>query len=279
MQTESLPTLPKGELAEVPPGPPLLSSLRTQLRVIGALLLREVITRFGRRNLGVLWLIFEPALFTLGVAVMWTAAGLNHGANVPIVAFAITGYSSVLLWRNAVSHCTYALKDNFNLLYHRNVQAIDVFAARILLEVTGATGSFLILSTLFTAIGWIAPPVDPLKVVGGWLMLAWFGGSLALLVGAACSFSELIKRLWTPIAYLLFPLSGAAYMVYWLPPAKRYLALILPMVHGVEMLRDGYFGTQVPAYYNVGYMAMINLSLTFFGLLLLRLAARHVEVE
>jgi len=279
MQTERLPTLPAGDIAEAQPNPPLLASLRTQFRVIGALLLREVITRFGRRNLGVLWLVIEPALFTLGVAALWSAAGLGHGANLPIVAFAITGYSSVLLWRNAVSHCTHALKDNFNLLYHRNVLAIDVFAARILLEVAGATGSFLILATFFTAIGWISPPVDPLMVAGGWLMLTWFGAALALLVGAACSFSELVKRLWTPTAYLLFPLSGAAYMVHWLPPGNRHLALLLPMVHGVEMLREGYFGTVVPTYYDVSYMAMFNLSLTFFGLVLLRLAARHVEVE
>ena len=49
-----------------------------QRRVLHALLMREIITRFGRENLGVLWLVAEPMLFTLGVATLWTAAGLHR---------------------------------------------------------------------------------------------------------------------------------------------------------------------------------------------------------
>ena len=67
--------------------------------MIWALLLREILTRYGRHNIGFLWLFVEPMLFTLGVAALWTARAV-HGSDLPIVAFAITGYSSVLLWRN-----------------------------------------------------------------------------------------------------------------------------------------------------------------------------------
>jgi len=66
-------------------------------------LMREIITRFGRENLGVLWLVAEPMLFTLGVTTLWTAAGLHRGSPIPIVAFAVTGYSSVLMWRNSAN--------------------------------------------------------------------------------------------------------------------------------------------------------------------------------
>ena len=60
-------------------------SLAIQRRVIWALLMREVITRFGRENLGVLWLILEPMMFTLGVATLWSAAGMAHGSSIPLV--------------------------------------------------------------------------------------------------------------------------------------------------------------------------------------------------
>lgn len=257
--------------------PTLLRSLAIQKRVIWALLMREVITRFGRENVGVLWLIGEPMLFTLGVAALWTAAGFHHGSNLPIVAFAITGYSSVLMWRNTVSRCNSGIQQNFNLLYHRNVRVIDVFVTRIMLEMAGATASFIVLAAFFTAIEWIKPPVDPLTVVGGWLMLAWFGASLAILVGAATAYSEIVERLWHPLAYLLFPLSGAAFMVDWLPPAMRETVLLLPMVHGVEMVREGYFGSVVRTHYDIAYMAVINLGLTLAGLLVIRDAALRVE--
>src|SRR5258708_13421393 len=81
--------------------PPLLPHLGIQWRVLHALLMREIITRFGRENLGVLWLVGEPMLFTLGVASLWTVTGLHRGSGISIVAFAVTGYSSVRMWRNS----------------------------------------------------------------------------------------------------------------------------------------------------------------------------------
>jgi len=54
-----------------------------QWRVVRALFLRELITRFGRDNLGVLWLVGEPMIFTLGVATLWSLAGLAHGKTLP----------------------------------------------------------------------------------------------------------------------------------------------------------------------------------------------------
>ncbi len=257
----------------------LRRSLAVQRRVIWALLMREVITRFGRRNLGVLWLIGEPMIFTLGVTALWTAARMDHGSPLPIVAFAVTGYSSVLMWRNTVGRCTNALQANMALLYHRNVQAVDVFLTRILLETGGATGSFIVLTTFFVAIEQIAPPSDVGLVLAGWLMLGWFAAALALTVGALTTWSHLVERLWHPISYLLFPLSGAAFMVDWLPPRAQEVVLLLPMVHGVEMLREGYFGNLVRTHYDIGYMATWSLALTLFGLFLTREASRHVEAE
>lgn len=256
---------------------PLLRSAAIQMRVIRALLMREVITRYGRHNVGVLWLVGEPMIFTLGVAALWSAAGMSHGTGLPIIAFAITGYSSVLMWRNSVSRASSAIQHNLNLLYHRNVQVIDVFITRIVIEMAGATGSFIVLGLFFTLGGWIQPPEDLMLVVCGWLMLAWFGLALALVVGAATAYSEVIERLWHPTSYLLFPLSGAAFMVEWLPRGGQEIVLLLPMVHGVELLRAGYFGSSVRTHHDIAYMAICCLVLTLVGLFLVRDAGRRVE--
>jgi ABC-type polysaccharide/polyol phosphate export permease len=44
-------------------------------------------------------------------------------------------------------------------------------------------------------------------------------------------------------------------MVEWLPRAARRSCLLLPMVHGVEMVREGYFGSSVQDPLRHGYMA------------------------
>lgn len=252
--------------------------LAIQYRVLNALMMRELITRYGRDNLGVLWLVGEPMIFTLGVTTLWSAAGLAHGGTgIPIVAFAVTGYSSVLMWRNATSQCSGGIEGNKPLLFHRSVLIIDVFLTRIALEVIGASSSFIVLSSFFISIGWMPVPDNLLTVLAGWFMLAWFGASLAVLVGAGTAFSPIVHRLWHPISYLLFPMSGAAFMVEWLPKKLQDVVLYLPMVHGIELLRQGYFGNVVRTHYDIAYMAECCMVLTLCGMYVVREASRRVE--
>ena len=259
--------------------PSLRASWAIQRRVIGALLMREILTRFGRHNIGFLWLFVEPMLFTLGVTALWTISGASHGSSLPIVAFAVTGYSSVLLWRNMPGRCICAIAPNLALMYHKHVKVIDIFISRLLLEAGGATISFIALTLLFTSLGWMNPPEDLGKVIIAWFMLAWFGFSSALFLGAWSEQSEIVEKLWGPASYLLFPLSGAAFMVSTLPAAARDFVLLLPMVHGVELLREGYFGSNVKAYYDIAYMSLVCLLLTVLGLAKVRQISRTVMPE
>jgi ABC-type polysaccharide/polyol phosphate export permease len=257
----------------------LAASWDIQRRVIGALLMREVLTRFGRHNIGFLWLFVEPMLFTLGVTALWTLAGAANGSNLPIVAFALSGYSSVLLWRNMPSRCIGAITPNLALMYHRHVKVVDIFAARLLLEAAGATISFMVLGIIFSVIGWVTPPEDIGKVLFAWFMLAWFGFSLAIFMGAWSEQSEIVDKLWHPASYLLFPLSGAAYMVDALPKTAQEFVLLLPMVHGVELLREGYFGSTFKAHYSLGYMVVCCAFLNLLGLAKVREISRTVMPE
>lgn len=258
------------------PRVPLKESLAVQGRVLGALLIREVITRYGRHNIGFLWLFVEPMIFTLGVTALWTATKSIHGSDLPIAAFAITGYSSVLLWRNMPGRCIGAIKGNSALLYHRNIKPLDIYLARVLLEAGGASISFMVLGLTFIAIDWIAPPEDVLMVTAGWLLLSWFGASLAIALGTLSYLSELVDKFWHPFSYLLFPLSGAAFLVSALPKNFQEIVLLLPMVHGVEYIRDGYFGSKITAIYDLSYLIVFNLVLSVVALMFLRYVSRRV---
>jgi ABC-type polysaccharide/polyol phosphate export permease len=257
----------------------LTESWAIQKRVLGALLMREIITRYGRHNIGFLWLFAEPMLFTLGVTALWTIAGLHKISDLPIVAFAVTGYSSVLLWRSMPSRCISAIEPNLPLLYHRNVRLLDVFIARIALEGAGTTISAVVLVLVFRGLEWMEFPEDVLLVTAGWIMLGWFGASLALFLGALSANSELVEKFWHPAAYILFPLSGAAFLVDSLPPVAQDAVLLLPMVHGVECLREGFFGSKVVTHFDLSYVAAWNAALTVAGLLMTRAIADKVRPE
>lgn len=253
-------------------------SANIQRRIIGALLLRELLTRFGRNNIGFLWLFAEPMLFTTGVLGIWTLYHTNY-TPFPLTAFCVSGYATVLLWRNTIGRCGNAVEPNRALMHHRNVRVIDLFLARIVLEVTGASVSFLALLTLLTLLGAIALPDDMTKMVLAWVMLAWFSASMALIVGPLATLSEPFERFWHIFAYLFLPASGAFFAVSMLPGQLQHIALWVPTVNCTELLREGMFGTNINARYNICYVAVVNLVLMIPGLLLTRHVQMTVEGE
>lgn len=254
----------------------LRRSLAVQRRVISALLMREILTRYGRHNIGFLWLFVEPMLFTVGVTAIWTATRTIHGGNLPIAAFAITGYSSVLLWRNMPARCIGSIEPNAALLHHRNVKIIDIFISRVLVEMMGASISFLGLTVFFHFIGWVELPEDIVTLLTGWLSIAWFGSALAIYLGALAERSELVEKLWHPAAYLLFPFSGAGFIVDSLPQTFQNILYFFPMVHGVELLREGYFGSAFHPHYDEAFLFCACLGFSLLAMLEVRVASRNV---
>ncbi len=250
-----------------------------QKRVVWALFLREALTRYGRHNIGFLWLFLEPMIFTLGITAFWTITKSVHGSDLPIVPFAITGYSSVLMWRNMPGRLAKAVEPNIGLMHHRNVRLIDIYLARLLLEVAGVTMSFIFLTLFFAGIDWLRFPEDLLEVILGWVLIVWFGMGLGLVIGSLSEQSEVFERLWHPATYLLFPLSGAAFIVDALPKVMQNVVLYLPMVHCVEIVRQGFFGSAFIAHFDMGYVIACNLVLTFIGLLNTGKVARGIVLE
>lgn len=239
-------------------------------RVISALFLREMLTRYGRNNIGFLWLFVEPMLFTLVVVGIRSATRSIYEGSIPMVAFAVTGWPSAMLWRNMPSRCMGALKSNRSLLHHRQVRIVDIFITRILLEEMATTTSFIVVGIILFAAGWLTPPEDILEVIGGWLLLGWFGAGLALTLGPLSERYEVVSHLWRPTMYIMLPLSGVAFVVDALPHGLQRIAMWFPMLNAIEFLRDGWFGSLFHAHYDIGYVVTFNLCLTFVGLSLVR---------
>lgn len=238
--------------------------------------MREILDRWGRHNIGFLWVFFEPMIFTLGIMTIWTVLKIGHATSISPVGFAITGYSSILLWRNMPARLVGAVKANHTLMHHRNIKILDIYISRLIIEGMGATLSFIMLTLIFTYLGLLELPSDPFKVIIGWLLLAWFGISLAIAIGALSERSEVVHIIWHPAAYLLFPFSGAAYVVSGLPEKFQRAVLYFPMVHGVEIVRSGFFGSSFHAHYNIPYMVGWCLVLTFIGLGQMTIISRKI---
>jgi ABC-2 type transport system permease protein/capsular polysaccharide transport system permease protein len=89
----------------------------------------------------------------------------------------------------------------------------------------------------------------------------------------------LVEKLWHPTAYLLFPLSGAAFLVDILPKQAQDLILYLPMVNGVEYVREGFFGSRIVAHYDMAYMALCCTVLTLLAFAEIRKISGFITPE
>ncbi len=257
----------------------LRECFQTQCRVIGALIMREMLTRYGRHNIGFLWLFAEPMMFTLGVTVLSNIMGAVKGDGISVTAFVLTGYSTILLWRNMPSRCLSALGPNHSLMFHRQVKPIDVYFSRLILEATGATISLVILSIIFIASGLVEPPKDYLSAALGWGLLAWYAFAISLLVGAISERTEMIERVWHIFQYLMIPLSGSFFIVDALPKAFQNLVLWNPTVNCTELFREGFFGASHTWHYSIEYVVVFNMMLTLLGLAQVRYISRNLVLE
>jgi len=255
-----------------------IESLKIQTRVIWALFLREIITRYGRHGLGFLWLFLEPMMFSVGVTIIWSVSGMVHirGNSISMAGFALTGYSSLVLWRNMVNRLANNTSYSKGLLYHPNVRVIDLIFSRALLEFAACSLSLLLLTFVFWGLELIELPVDPLKVFVAWALYAWFVFSAGMLAAYMGESSEIFERVVHVMMYLTLPLTGVFTMVAWMPPVIQKILLLSPLVNGVEMMREGYFGMSIHAEYSVSYLIIVNLFITLLGLILIRNIRRQL---
>lgn len=258
----------------------LWRSWAVQKRVWGALFMREIQMRWGRRNLGFAWLFAEPLVFAFPVLLMWSMmrSPIEHG--LPLMPFVWSGYLPLLMFRHTVSRALYVVRTNGAMLYHRAVTPLDLVISRCGLELMGglaATAFSFIILYMFGVLAW--PHDLPLFLVGN-LYMAWWCLSLALIMAALSERSEIVEHIWTPMSYMYLPISGFMYMAVWLPTPLRNAALtILPCLHSYEMIRAGLFGDQIQTFYDIGYTTSFLAVLTLIGLWLVRDVRRHLELE
>jgi capsular polysaccharide transport system permease protein len=256
----------------------LTDALRFKGRVISALLMREMVSRYGRENLAFAWLVLEPMILTTGVMILWSL--FHHDSHgLVLVEFVLSGYMPLTLWRHVSSQATSCLRQNASLLYHRQVRVLDIVVARCLLEVAGTTLALIVVYGTLRVADIIEPFANLGQLFAGWLFMAWLAFAVALVLAAASERFHFVEKLVAPFQYLILPISGMFFMVAWLPGNAQKWALYVPLVHCFELFRAGLFGDSVQTFYDTRYLTCSCIFVTAIGLLMIRRVSRHIEFE
>ena len=253
-------------------------ALAVQRRVVGALVLRELHTRYGRENIGYLWLILEPLLLATAIALIHSRSPTHFGTDMKPVPFTVLGYCNFMMFRSMFNRSEGALEGNLTLLYHRQVTVLDVMLARGFLEAAGAIFALVLLMGVALATGMADLPERPALVVLGVVALFLLCLGLSFVVVSATHDNRAVGRLVHPLGYVMLPLSGCFVALQWLPPGVRRAFEWVPLTHVFELLRYGWFRSARPDFINGWYLAAWILGSLFIGLLALSTLRRRINM-
>lgn len=257
----------------------LKAGWRRQTQVIHALMIRELNTRYGRENIGFLWIMAEPLLFAGLVALIWRLWRGPEEHGISIVAFVVSGYIPITLFRHGVMRSASIFTANSSLMYHRQIKILDFVLVRFIIEFIGGMMAYLFIGTLLIAVGEFPVPANPGLLIAGWVLYALFSFSLCLIIAPISEMSEVVEKLIPVTTYVMIPVSGLFTLAAWLAPGPREYLLLSPFVNGMEMMRKGIWGNDITAYYNIWNPIICSAVAAIIGLILIRRIRRTLTVE
>lgn len=252
---------------------------QTQVRVIHALMIRELHTRFGRENIGFLWIMVEPLLFAGLVALIWRFVKGPEEHGIGIIAFVVSGYIPITLFRHGVSRSVSIFLVNGSLLYHRQVKIVDFIFVRFIIEMLGSLMAYLFIAIILVLFDLFPVPADIGLFLAGYSLYALFTLSLCLIIAPLSEMSEVLEKFIPVVTYVMIPFSGLFTMASWMTPKMRGYLLWSPFVNGMEMMRSGLWGDKLTAYYNPWNPLGCSIVLAAIGLALCRRVRRNMSVE
>ncbi len=261
-----------------PNGTSLWMSLVVQFRVLGALVIREMNTRYGRENIGFLWIIGEPILFCAGVTIGWSLLRPAHEHGVGVTAIVVTGYVPLTMWRHCIGRGVKAFESNGSLLFHRQVTPLDIITSRVALEVIGTLMAGGIVMTGAIVTGYMDLPVDVSLMYAGLFYHIFFSYATALIISSLSEMSDIVERSVGIISYLSIPFSGTFFMVDWVPESFQRILAWSPSIQNLEMIRAGQFGPGVHPHYDFIYDTWMTALLVLIGLSLVLRVRKHILV-
>jgi capsular polysaccharide transport system permease protein len=237
-------------------------------QVIGALILRDMRTRFGGSYSGYLVAIVGPFVHVALLVTIFQLLGRTAPLGSDTTTFMALGILPFVLFSYPCRQIARSLTSNRPLLTFPRVKPLDVIAARLILEVLGACAvSALVVATLIFA-GFEFEPHDFAMMMGGFASAVYYGVSLGCLAAvAAARWPSIASAILIPIILSWF-LSGVFFLPERLPELLGYIVSFNPLAHSVTLVRVGYYPDFESNLLSVQYLFWVPTTLVFAALVM-----------
>lgn len=262
-----------------PAHPAPLTEQRTpfaSFRAIGALILREISTTYGRSPGGYIWAVLEPAA---GIALLTLIFSIGFRAPPLGTSFALyyaAGILPLMMYMDLSNKLAQTVQFSRALLSYPRVTFLDALIARLVLNVL----TQLVVHAL--VLGFIVVVLHPTTTLNYAIMSQAYLLTLALAtgIGTLNSFLTLAypvwQTAWSILNRPLFIISCIFFNFESIPqPYSDYL-WYNPLVHIVGLMRDGYYPYYQPTYVSILYPVGLAALTLMTGLFLLNRYHRDI---
>lgn len=235
-------------------------------RVIYALFLRELKTRFGEYKLGILWVFLDPLIQIAFFVALLGYIVKRVMPNVDYTVYAATGILTWVMFRSVLTRGMAAIKANHALFIFRQVKPIDAFASRVFLE-------FFIYSTVYVTLmlGLIHLEhkfvfFKPLELIICYICTFLMGSGFSLIVISLSALYPDIRKVVGIVLRCAYFISGILFPIKVIPAEYRYLLAWNPIVHVMELTREALFPAFKGSVGNLPYVCISTIIIVFLGL-------------
>jgi len=116
-----------------------------QCRVLHALILRELKSRYGSRRLGFMWALIEPLIFISIFVAGFQLLGRQSQGGIPVPLFFVAGFSPFFMFRDIFGEVMSGTKGHQSLLMFPQVTRIDLLLSKLILAALVSVVVFLTL--------------------------------------------------------------------------------------------------------------------------------------
>lgn len=238
-------------------------------RVIMALVLREMVTTYGRSPGGYLWAVLEPAAGIALLTVIFSMGFNSPPLGTSFALFYAGGILPFLMYNDLTTKLGQTIGYSRQLLEYPRVSFADALIARLALNtLTQLAVSFLVIAFLIVA---LRPDtvLDISKIALAYLLVICLAAGVGFLNSFLFHIYPLWQTIWVIFNRPLFLVSGIFFLFESVPRPFADFLWFNPLIHITGLMRDGYYPFYQPTYVSVAYVLGVSAVLSATGLLLL----------
>ncbi|MGX7709249.1 ABC transporter permease [Methylobacterium sp. Gmos1] len=250
------------------------SALEVQLDVLGALMLRDIRTRFGGTIWGYGIAVGWPCAHILVITAFYVIMKKPTPIGDSIVLFAVSGLSPYIIFNYMSRKMMEGPLQNRQLIYFPQVKFFDVVISRALVELCTSSLSIFLVFFIAACCGAQVVPRDPFAFCESMILALCFAmGAGFFNVFISQMFPQWMIIIIVPILIIYFT-SGTVLVVEAMPAVIYEYVQWNPLMHIVKVCRSAFY----PGYgadADIPFVLIVSGSMALIGLAGMRFVVPH----